>query len=322
MDGDVNFQSLDSLPLEIGRSEIHSLFSPFARRLDDDDWRWKRELWRRRRRIAKRLLRDKLKRHRSGPGRKPQEVLQEYAKAWSRNDYGIYDPAATARKLTPWRFGRDRYFASDVGATRFRQLLLKRVIERYRPNRVLEVGCGNGINLFLAAGCFPSVEFTGLELTQAGLSAARILQRQYDTLPEALQRFMPEPPLDPGAFRRVRFVRGNAGALPFRDASFDLVYSMLALEQMEALRTTALAEISRVSGGFYFGIEPFREANAGGWRRLYVLQRGYFQGSLRDLPAYGLRPDWSTMDFPQEVFLGVCAVLAHKVPAARAEAAG
>jgi tRNA G46 methylase TrmB len=39
-----------------------------------------------------------------------------------------------------------------------------RVIGHVRPRSVLEVGCGNGINLILLAGNFPDTEFARVEL--------------------------------------------------------------------------------------------------------------------------------------------------------------
>ena len=97
--------------------------------------------------------------------------------------------------------------------------------------------------------------------------------------------------------------------LKLPQAAFDLVYSVLALEQMESLRHRALAEMARVAGAATFMIEPFAEANRTLWRRLYVYRRDYFRGRISDLPGYGLRPRFATFDYPQETFLGTGAVL-------------
>lgn len=297
--------------LEVEPAQLRDLFLAFAKSVDSASGAWRRDLWRRRRRILKRLVRQRLA-GRAEDGREAGAVLEEYDKAWSGIDYEIYDPDYRGWKPTPWQFGQECFHASDLGATRFRQLLLIRVIETLKPRRVLEVGCGNGINLLLAAGRFPSIEFSGLELTEAGVGAAQAFQSGHETLPEPMQRYAPEALQDPTAFRRIEFVQGNAVAMPFDDGQFDLVYSMLALEQMEAVRKAALAEVGRVCGGAYFGVEPFREANDRGWRRLYVKQRGYFAAPVTDLSTVGLEPQWATMNFPQEVFLGSCAVLAHR----------
>ena len=42
------------------------------------------------------------------------------------------------------------------------------------------------------------------------------------------------------------------------------------------------------------------------------LARNYFRGRIDQLPGYGLDPVWATDAFPQEYYLGVCAVLARK----------
>lgn len=306
----VPFSALDSLELGLSPAGLRELFLPFARPVACDAPEWRRELFRRKRRILKRLLRQRL-RGNGSQGRAAEAVLQEYSSAWSGLDYAVYDPEGGGLKPTPWQLGDECFLASDVGATRVRQQLLVRVIEQLRPRRVLEVGCGNGINLLLAAGRFPEVSFTGLELTEAGVAAARGFQQTQETLPAHLQAFAPEPLEDARAFRGIEFLQGDAAAMPFEAGQFDLVYSMLALEQMESIRHRALGEVARVAGDAYFGIEPFREANARGWRRLYVRQRGYFRGSFTDLAAAGLQPRWATMDFPQEVFLGAGAVLAE-----------
>ena len=69
------------------------------------------------------------------------------------------------------------------------------------------------------------------------------------------------PLADPTAFRRIRFCQGNAPSLPFADGEFDLVTTVLALEQMERVREQALAEVARVACRHTLMIEPFREVN-------------------------------------------------------------
>ena len=117
---------------------------------------------------------------------------------------------------------------------------------------------------------------------------------------------------DPQAFRRIDFIRGDATAMPFDTGSFDLVFTVLSVEQMERVRDKALSEIARVSGGHVLNMEPFREANESTLRRLHVFARDYFRGSIAELPRYGLTPLWASMDFPQEVQLGAALVLSRK----------
>jgi ubiquinone/menaquinone biosynthesis C-methylase UbiE len=177
------------------------------------------------------------------------------------------------------------------------------------PKRVLEVGCGNGINLLLLAGRFPKIEFTGIDLTTEGIAAAKALQQQ-PLLPDYLQAFAPLSLSDPAAFRRIQFHSGDASALPFADKSFDLIFTSLSLEQMDRIRVKVFGEIARVSLGHAFMIEPFRDANLTGMSRRYVVARDYFRARIADLPGFGLQPLWATADMPQEAFLKACAVLA------------
>jgi ubiquinone/menaquinone biosynthesis C-methylase UbiE len=192
-----------------------------------------------------------------------------------------------------------------------RQLLLVRALERLRPRRVLEVGCGNGVNLMLLAGRFPDVTFVGADLTREGPRAARGLQRAPE-LPKPMQDYAPLPLADAAAFRRVGFVSADASRLPFPDGAFDLVVTILALEQMERVREPALREIARVAGRHTLMIEPFAELNERGGRLHYAVARDYFRGRIADLPRYGLAPRLALDDFPQEAFLGACLVLAEK----------
>ena len=304
--------SLEESGLGVTAEEIWKLFEPFCERgVAEDDPRWLHEVARRRRKIRKRLFRRRFLPLLSRARRSKQVVLDEYGPGWEASDDAWYDPSRKPPRITPWVWRGENLFASDIGATRFRQLFLVRLVERLKPRRILEIGSGNGINLLLLAGRFPEIELHGAELTRQGVRKARHLQSR-GVLPPHLQAFSPEPVRDPTAFTRVTFTQADAGRLPFTSGAFDLVYTFLALEQMESLRHRALSELSRVTSSHALMIEPFRDANASSWPRKNILARDYFQGSLADLPHHGLHPLLATTDFPQELFLKSCLVLAER----------
>lgn len=272
---------------------------------------WSHEVARRKRKVVKRCFARATGGGSPSGGRSESAVQAEYAAAWERMNYAAYGLAPAASGHTPWLWHGRRMLAVDTGATRVRQLLIARVVERIKPRSVLEVGCGNGINLILLACRFPEVAFTGIELTEAGHRAALNFQKEA-ALPEAMREYAPLPLADPTAFRRITFLQGNAAQLPFADGQFDLVFSVLALEQMERIRRQVLLEFARVAGRHTLMIEPFRDVNAAFWRRSYVFGRGYFRGDVAGLRGFGLSPILAVDDFPQEYFMHACAVLAEK----------
>src|SRR5262249_50021532 len=146
------------------------------------------------------------------------------------------------------------------GEKRVHHRLLFRSIERLRPRTVLEVGAGNGLNILTLAARFPEAHFTGLELTLGGVQAAARV-RAMPEFPRMLAEFSVDPPAAQAAHRRVDLIQGTAASLPFRNGSFDLVFTVLALEQMEEIRKSALAELRRVARDFVVMIEPFRDWN-------------------------------------------------------------
>ncbi len=310
----MRISSWNDLDLARMGDEIAAAFMPLVHRESlGGDRAWSEHIWKRRRRMLRWFAKRRL-------GRVPKNerndaaVKDEYESVWGRGfeRYQLH-PDVHAK---PWTWRRRRYWANSVGATRFRQAILSRIVERVQPKRILEVGCGNGINLILLACRFPEIEFTGLELTSAGHDAAIDFQRRNEVLPAPMQAFAPLPLVDPTAFRRIRFVQGSAADLPFSDGAFDLTLTVLALEQMERIRGQALAEIARVTVGHAFLLEPFREFNSSGWRLLNRMRRDYFAGRINDLPRYGLQPAFAVDDYPQEAFLQTCAVLCRKQDAA------
>jgi ubiquinone/menaquinone biosynthesis C-methylase UbiE len=302
---------LDQLPVDIDRGAIESAFLPFLLDGEAGARAWDKDFARRRRGTLKRTI----KRLLGLKQRDSEAIKSEYHDAWS-SGHGKYDLAAGPGKPAAWLWNERKLALDGIVAARLRAPLLAAVIDRLKPKRVLEVGCGNGINLLSLAGHFPEVEFTGIDLTPAGIEAAQKVQAEAG-LPPSLADYIPLEAKDSGAFKRIRLIVGSAADLPFADGEFDLVYTVLAVEQMERIRSAALAEIARVSRGHVLMLEPFRDANCRGVRRLYALSRNYFRGSIAGLGQFGLEPLWATDDFPQEAFLGSPLVLARTVkPAA------
>jgi SAM-dependent methyltransferase len=306
------FKPLSELGLGIDGSSVERAFEPFA--CAGSAQGSYEELTRYLRRKA---VKKALRRLYSGEGglksRKRDIILDEYESAWSRG-HSAYDLSLGCQRPEPWIHGDRRFLADRAGVPRYRSVMLSAVIRTLRPRRVLEVGCGNGVNLLLIANAFPEIEFCGLDLTEAGVRMAREVQCG-SHLPPALAAYAPEPQIDPAAFRRIDFRQGDAIQMPFATGAFDLVLTVLSVEQMERVRHQALAEIARVSQSHVLNLEPFSEANRTWWRRMHVWVRDYFKGSIAELPRYGLEPVWTTMDFPQELQLGAALVLSRKLTA-------
>lgn len=308
----MQFTSLADSGLGLSADELETLIAPFVTRtFSSGDPEWQAEIQQRKKKIWRKYLRQKLFGWLPSHQRSEQTIVAEYTKAWQESEYNKYSLSQPPSRISPWEWRGKLMFASDIGATRFRQRMLIGAIEHMSPSRVLEVGCGNGINLLMLACRFPEIEFTGIELTKQGYLAATKFQ-ELPELPEELQEYAPLSLPDPTAFKRIRFIQGTAADLPFDDSSFDLVFSVLAIEQMERIRSRALAEIARVTRRHSLMIEPFRDVNQQGWARRNVVRRNYFQGSIEELRNYGLDPQVAVTDFPQEAFLKVCAVQAEK----------
>jgi SAM-dependent methyltransferase len=303
----IALSKLEDLPLGVQAKDLEAAMHPFC---SPDESAWSSAVRLRRTRLLRRIGKRVARKLQGRGDRDRAKVSSEYEAVWTHG-YDRYDTCRSPDRFSPWLYRSGPFLASSAGAARFRSILLGAVIRKMRPSKVLEVGCGNGINLFLLAGAFPDVGFSGLELTETGHAAAKSLQGE-EKLPPHLAKYAPLPQLDFEAHRRISFTRGDAASMPFPNGAFDLVITVLSIEQMQRIRDQALQEVARVSKAFVLNLEPFREVNRGIWRRLNVISRDYYRGSIRDLAGYGLDPIWATADFPQELMLGSCLVLSRK----------
>ena len=297
-----DLRPLDELPIRVDPAAIDAAMRPFLVS-EGEGLRWNREVARRWIGTLARLVTGR------EAGRDRGAIESEYRDAWGAG-YQRYRIDRNDLKAKPWSWRGRRLLLDPAAATRLRTVLFAAVLDQLKPRRVLEVGSGNGINLLSLAGAFPEIEFTGLELTDEGVEQARRAQSDGATA-RIVEAYSPLDVREPSAIARIRFVQGDASAMPFEAGSFDLVMTVLAVEQMEGIRSAALSEISRVAGGHVLMLEPFRDMNARGLRRLYVQSRGYFRGSIGELRDFGLEPLWATADYPQEAFLGTAFVLAE-----------
>ncbi len=237
------------------------------------------------------------------------EMKEAYAKKWDGYDFEHeLDPQRQASCI---EWGDTGYLASSTVTGRMHVLGMLTVLRQLAPRTVLEVGSGSGTNLLLLSGLCPEIEFNGLELTASGVATTQAAAAA-PILPPGLEKFSVEPPLDRTAYRRINVVQGSAAALPHDSNAFDLVFSCLALEQMEPIRHQAMAEMARVSRRWVLMVEPFREVNATGLRRHYIVGNNYFQGAIADLGRYGLTPRLVFDDWPSKITLKAALVLAEK----------
>ena len=298
-------------PLALADGEIEAMLQPYlGERMALDDPRWRALVAEEesRRRIAGRYWLKRLFGWARGAGR-GDSVEADYDRIWAEADFARLIDPAQQRMPHEWR---GEGLMLNAGATqRLHLALMVRALRHARPRSVLEVGSGWGLNLMVLAGQSPETSFHGVELTANGVALTRKLA-QGDDLPAPLRAMLPAPPTDPSAFRRVQVERGSAERLPFADGAFDLVFTRLALEQMESIRAAALAEIARVARAHVMLIESFVEENDVGLRRRYAIANGYFRGRISDLPGHGLEPVFTYAAWPHKITLKPVFVLASK----------
>ena len=229
--------------------------------------------------------------------RTPDLVQSGYEEAWTRVSL---EALLTESTPTYFEWRGAGMLARAMGRKRVHHLLLTRVVSAVGPRSVCEVGFGFGLNLLLLSMQFPDVQFSGVELSEAGVRAARRLIDDPST-PNLLAPFAVQPLVDREAPQRLDLRQGSAAALPLEDKSVDMAITVLALEQMEQIRAAALTELARVARSHVVMIEPFADWNAEGHRREYIRRHDYFAARVDELPRYGLTPVAATSDMPNKL---------------------
>ena len=294
---------------------IERILAPWTvQRYRTSDRAWleirERELRRMKKKARKRRLRS-VATLLSGSFRTVGFVNERYTRTWSERPYPDVNVRQEGEKFDFYEWGEHGFVLRIVGRAALFQEAVVRALESLGPKTVLEVGCGMGTNLLVLSNLLPDVRFSGLEFTEAGVLRAREVQAtQY---PEALVGLSPRPMVNREAYRTVEFRQGNAAALPYPDRSFDVVYTILAVEQMESIREQAMREIVRVARSHVVMIEPLMDSNRDPLRRLAKIAKDHITLSVADLSSFGLRVETHYSGWPQKLTHGADLVVAAKV---------
>jgi SAM-dependent methyltransferase len=289
------------------RGKLEELFRPYCHhQMSGDDPYVRRELKNYEKRFRRDRLGSSLFRVFKGWRRRQEYVQDHYYRSWGEIDWSMLDPGNRQHLM---RWGTQYYRGNSQVIGRLHLACLEGIIELYKPRRVLEVGCGRGINLILLAERFPHVEFYGLDLSVSGIRRAQELDAQLE-LPPELVRFAPFDLPTRRTPGKLTFVQGSAVNLSFSEGHFDFVYTKQALEQMEPYRDQVFSEIRRVCSGHAAFFEPFRDWNEQGASRNRIVAKDYFSARIADIGKYGFRPVCVLDDLPVKSYMAVGMVLA------------
>jgi SAM-dependent methyltransferase len=243
----------------------------------------------------------------------PMKTIGEvWDKQWRDNLRLREDYFSQSGSAAPYRWGDHHLRIRNAGGVLARMLMLSKVIAELKPRTVLEIACGDGLNLLFLSCLHPDTRFTGIDLTAGGIEMAQAFQRDHARLPGYMSSVFGAAIKDDTAFCAVEFKQGDASKLQFAPNSFDLVISCVGLEQMESIRSKALSEFARVSGGWTAMLEPFKDFNIDAMNRTYLEKSKYFQGDVEGLGAHGLKPVFVCDDLPQKLNYNAGVVVCQK----------
>tara|TARA_B100001027_G_scaffold149077_1_gene104400 strand:+ start:1188 stop:2072 length:885 start_codon:yes stop_codon:yes gene_type:complete len=176
---------------------------------------------------------------------------------------------------------KEIFLAHSCLTTKIQQILIINQIKELKPSSVLEIGCGPGITLKLLADIFLETNFFGIDQSIEGIKYANDQKKNpVDPIFKEKLNFQFNNAVNNP---KLKFENQDAKSLKFSDKSFDLVFSNLALEQMDNIKYDVLSEIKRVARKYIIMIEPFKDLNKTGLRYLHHTSKQYFSLNHTDI---------------------------------------
>ena len=132
-----------------------------------------------------------------------------------------------------WSGKEDKYSKYiELAPEKLRDYIYDHIFGYFSPLSLLEVGSGAGRNLLdIKMRVGDDVVLQGLELTESGVKVCKK--------------------------RGLNVICSSAGDMPFMDNSFDVVFSVHALEQMDSILPSVCSELFRVARLGVILFEPF-----------------------------------------------------------------
>lgn len=193
----------------------------------------------------------------------------------SRDIYNKYDDREQRDyESASWQCIRDNKVAV-LSAKEIRDIYLDYLyyeLDEIRPSRILEVGCGNCINLVNLKERYPKAEIHGLDVSSGRL--------------EVSKKYWGE------RLNGVKLHNQSITSITnWRNKYFDAVFSVHCIEQIsEPEETTrAVAEMARITSGKVVMIEPVYE-NCNISQKLYLHNADHVRGLLGSVRSLGLEP--------------------------------
>tara|TARA_Y100000591_G_C21818405_1_gene692115 strand:- start:178 stop:1014 length:837 start_codon:yes stop_codon:yes gene_type:complete len=213
---------------------------------------------------------------------------KDYNIHWSKFNFENY-------KFKPyvWHKYQNDVFLSPGNLTQeiFQSLIISE-IKKKKFTSILEVGCGIGLNIFNLAKQFPSINFTGIDISDEAINFCKKNNN----------------------FKNVEFIKENAAKINFKDNYFDMTYTVLALEQMQQIQKEVIKKITQITKDRIILIEPFRDVNQNFIEYIHTKNSDYFNLNYNDLLKYDLEINNVEYDFPQRIGLSAAFVCLKKIP--------
>ena len=128
-------------------------------------------------------------------------------------------------------------------------------IQSSGAKKILEVGCGTSLNLYLLSQRFPELHFEGIDITPERLEVGK-------------KWFKAEKNFEPN----VQI--GDVTQLAFEDNAFDLIYTVHCFEQIDQYALAGTQEVCRVAKEKVVFLEPdYMSSNAA--QRLFLKNHNY-----------------------------------------------
>ena len=232
--------------------------------------------------------------------RTTKKTIEIYDNKWAlKNNTDWFSPN---NNLKIHHYGYKLYLVSSGLTQRIWQNEMIRKIHEIKPKNVLEIGSGNGINLKILSTHFSEINFVGIDYSKKGIEKSNEL-KQLELL-EDLHRPL-KIDKENLSSNNLSFYQANANNLSFKNDNFDLVFSVLALEQMNNIAKEVYNEIKRCSAKHIILIEPFKNLNSFGLKFLHHKANKYLSLKTDDFIDENLSLIEYKSDYPHKISLGV-----------------